>query len=60
MRSINVPNHHGIFPVATAFLIERMFAGLKDFRRVATRHDKLGRNFLAGALLAAIVIWWLN
>ena len=41
-------------------LIERMFARLKDFRRVATRYDKLARNFLAGALLAAIVIWWLN
>ena len=41
-------------------LIERMFARLKDFRRVATRYDKLARNFLAGALIAAIVIWWLN
>ena len=41
-------------------LIERMFARLKDFRRVATRYDKLARNFLAGALLAATVIWWLN
>ena len=40
-------------------LIERMFARLKDFRRVATRYDKLARNFLAGVLLAAIVIWWL-
>jgi transposase len=26
-------------------LIERMFARLKDFRRVATRYDKLARNF---------------
>lgn len=41
-------------------LIERMFARLKDFRRIATRYDKLARNFLAGALLAATVIWWLN
>ena len=41
-------------------LIERMFARLKDFRRVATRYDKLARNFLAGALMAAILIWWLN
>ena len=41
-------------------LIERMFGRLKDFRRVATRYDKLARNFLAGILLAAIVIWWLN
>jgi len=41
-------------------MIERMFARLKDFRRIATRYDKLARNFLAGALLAATVIWWLN
>jgi transposase len=41
-------------------LIERMFARLKDFRRVATRYDKLARNFLAGALIVAAVIWWLN
>jgi transposase len=41
-------------------LIERMFARLKDFRRVATRYDKLAQNFLAGATIAAIVIWWLN
>jgi transposase len=41
-------------------LIERMFSRLKDFRRIATRYDKLARNFLAGALIAATVVWWLN
>jgi transposase len=41
-------------------VIERMFARLKDFRRVATRYDKLARNFLAGALIAATLVWWLN
>jgi transposase len=41
-------------------LIERMFARLKDFRRIATRYDKLARNFLAGVLLAAAITWWLN
>lgn len=39
-------------------LIERMFCRLKDFRRIATRYDKLARNFLAGAILAAALIWW--
>jgi transposase len=28
-------------------LIERMFAQLKEFRRIATRYDKFARNFLA-------------
>jgi transposase len=40
-------------------LIERMFGRLKDFRRVATRYDKLARNFLAGIVVAAILTWWL-
>jgi putative transposase len=40
--------------------IERMFGRLKDFRRVATRYDKLARNFFATAILAATLIWWLN
>ena len=41
-------------------LIERMFCRLKDFRRVATRYDKLARNFLAGAMIAAAIAWWIN
>jgi hypothetical protein len=41
-------------------LIERMFCRLKDFRRIATRYDKLARNFLAGILIAAAITWWLN
>jgi transposase len=41
-------------------LIERMFARLKDYRRIATRYDKLARNFLAGILIAAAITWWLN
>lgn len=40
--------------------IERMFSRLKDFRRVATRYDKLARNFLAGATIVATIVWWLN
>jgi len=41
-------------------LIERMFCRLKDFRRIATRYDKLARNFLARVLIAAAITWWLN
>jgi transposase len=40
--------------------IERCFCRLKDFRRVATRYDKLARNFLAAVHLAAIIAYWLN
>lgn len=41
-------------------VIERCFCRLKDFRRVATRYDKLARNFLAAVYLAAIVAYWIN
>lgn len=41
-------------------VIERMFCRLKDFRRIATRYDKLARNFLAGVLIAAMIAYWLN
>ena len=37
-----------------------MFGRLKDFRRVATRDDKLARNFLATIAIAAAILWWLN
>lgn len=39
--------------------IERMFGRLKDFRRIATRYDKLAANFLAAVHLAAAVCYWL-
>jgi transposase len=41
-------------------VIERCFCRLKDFRRIATRYDKLARNFLAAVQLAAIVAYWIN
>ncbi len=41
-------------------VIERCFCRLKDFRRVATRYDKLARNFLAAVHLSAIVAYWIN
>ena len=39
-------------------VIERIFCRPKDFRRIATRYDKLARNFLAAVALVAAVIWW--
>jgi transposase len=39
--------------------IERMFCRLKDFRRIATRYDRLSTNYLAAVCLAATVSYWL-
>jgi transposase len=39
--------------------IERMFGRLKDFRRIATRYDRLASNYLAAVVLAATVSYWL-
>lgn len=41
-------------------LVERMWCRLKDWRRVATRYDKLARNFLSAAIIAALATYWIN
>ena len=38
-------------------LIENFFAKLKQFRAIATRHDKTAQNFLDGIHLSAALIW---
>ena len=38
-------------------LIERFFNKLKHFRRIATRYDKLARNYLAATLITATRLW---
>lgn len=40
-------------------LIENAFCGMKDFRRIATRYDKLAANFLSAVALATAVAFWL-
>lgn len=39
--------------------IEATFSRLKDFRRVATRYDKLARNFISAVALAALIAFWI-
>jgi transposase len=40
-------------------LVENAICRLKDFRRVATRYDKLARNYLASVCLVASIVWWI-
>ncbi len=37
--------------------VERLFTRFKQFRRVATRYEKRGVNYLAMVILAAITMW---
>ena len=37
--------------------IENYFCRIKDWRRIATRYDKLARNFLAAAVLVGALYW---
>ena len=39
--------------------VERMFCRLKDWRRVATRYDRLAATYLAAVCIAATVSYWL-
>jgi transposase len=39
-------------------LIERTNCRIKDFRAIATRYDKLARNFLAGLYLVTALLYW--
>ena len=43
----------------TRHLIENAFCRLKDFRRIATRYDRLARNFHASVCLVAAIVWWI-
>ncbi|KEQ14431.1 transposase [Endozoicomonas montiporae] len=38
-------------------LVERLFQKLKNFRRVATRYERLARNYMGILQIAAITIW---
>ena len=40
-------------------VVERCFCRLKDWRRIATRYDKLARNFLSALCFVAMLAYWL-
>lgn len=41
-------------------VIERMFGKLKNWKRIATRYDRLAVNFLAAIALVALATQWLK
>jgi transposase len=51
-----IPRHCDFALYCERNLVERFFNKLKHFRAIATRYDKLARNFLAGIQLASAII----
>ena len=39
-------------------LIERLFGRLKNWRRIATRYDRLAQNYIAALGLVAVTTEW--
>jgi transposase len=58
-RNRTVPIRHDRRRYRERWRIEATIGRLKDFRRVATRYDKLARTFLDTVTLAAIHAFWL-
>lgn len=57
-RSRKRPIHYDQRRYRDRWRIEAAFCRLKDFRRVATRYDKLAANFASAIALAAIIAFW--
>ena len=57
-RSRKIPTPHDADAYIARNLIERAFCRLKDWRRIATRYDKLAANFESAVAIAAVILWW--
>jgi transposase len=57
-RSRKRPIPHDAAAYVGRNLIERAFCRLKDWRRIATRYDKLAINFASAVAIAAVILWW--
>ncbi|SFJ80339.1 Transposase DDE domain-containing protein [Methylobacterium brachiatum] len=53
-----VPDKHSRIADRWPNRIERLFGSLKNWRRVATRYDRLACNYPAAVALASCVIAW--
>ena len=57
-RSRKTPIAYDCHAYRARNLGERLWCRLKDWRRIATRYDKLAANYMAGVFLAAIITFW--
>jgi transposase len=59
-RNRKLPIRHDERRCRDRWRIEAAFCRLEDFRRIATRYDKLAANFLSAVRLAAVVAFWVK
>lgn len=57
-RKIQTPHDRQLY--RKRHKIENMFAELKDWRRIHTRHDRCAHTFMSAIAGAAIVIFWID
>ena len=57
-RTRKRPIRHAQTRYKERWRIEAAFCRLKDFRRIATRYDKLAANFASAVALASVVAFW--
>ena len=55
-RKIDIPYDRQAYRARN--LVERLWCRLKDWRRIATRYDKLAANYMSGVFLAALLTFW--
>jgi transposase len=55
-RTVPLPLDHVAYRAATSS--SRLFCRLKNWRRLATRYDRLARNYLAALALVAVASEW--
>ncbi len=54
-RLIPIPHDKHIYKERN--FVERFFSRIKQFRRVATRYDKLAVTFMGTVIMASIIMW---
>ena len=57
-RTRKRPIRHDVQRYKDRWRIEAAFCRLKDFRRIATRYDKLAANFASAVALAPVIAFW--
>ncbi len=59
-KNRKVPIEHDELLYRQRHKVEKMFAKLKDWRRINTRYDRCAHTFVSSICFAATVAFWIN